>query len=290
LKLSTILAPSKIQKWKEAFLARAGSDPVKQRAARVSVNSFIRQARSLFSPKYTERLETISLPAPSPFTGIKLERRSMPKYQSSFDVLELIRSAVDELAESHAEEFKMFVLAVMAGLRKNEIDKLEWSRFNWAAGMINIGPTEFFQTKSDDSTRSVWIPPQMLEFFRRCRARATGRFVIESTVRPIVGKYYSHYRCQAIFNKLIAWLRAKGVDGEKPLHVLRKEFGSLIAQRFGLFAAKEALGHADISTTASHYIEPKERPMIHLDHLLPVPAPNVVFFQRQKPKKIRHSA
>ena len=179
LKLS-ILSPARIQKWREAFLVRAGNDPMKQRAARVSANSFIRQARSLFSPKYLAELGTIVMPDPLPFAGVKLEKRSMPRYQSSFDVLELIQSAVGELAESEPEQFKIFVLAVMAGLRKGEIDKLEWSRFNWTAGTVNIGPTAFFQTKSDDSTRSVWIPPQMLEAFRAYRARATGRFVIES--------------------------------------------------------------------------------------------------------------
>ena len=271
LKLS-ILSPSKIQKWKEAFLARAGSDPMKQRAARVSANSFIRQARSLFSPKYLEQLESVSLPDPLPFAGVKLEEASMPRYQSSFDVLELIRSAVDELATSEPEQFKVFVLAVMGGLRKNEIDKLEWRHVDWVAGRLNIGPTQFLQTKSDDSTRSVWIPPQMLDAFRGYRVRATGRFVIESAVRPIVGTHYSHYRCQAIFKKLIAWLRVKGVDGEKPLHALRKEFGSLIAQQFGIYAAKEAFGHADITTTAGHYLEAKVKPVVGLGHLLPASA------------------
>jgi integrase len=271
LRLS-IFTPGKIQKWKEAFLVRAGNDPVKQRAARVSANSFIRQARSLFSPKYLEGLETIVMPDPLPFAGVKLERRSMPRYQSSFDVLGLIRSAVNELAESRREEFKTFVLAVMAGLRKNEIDKLEWGSFNWAAGRINITSTQFFHPKSEDSKRAVWIPPQMLEVFRGYHAHAMGKFVIESRVRPIMGTHYSHYRCQATFKRLIAWLRAKGVDGEKPLHALRKEFGSLIAQRFGLYAAKEALGHADVATTAAHYLEVKEKPMIGLGHLL-LPAP-----------------
>jgi integrase len=270
LKLS-ILSPARIQKWREAFLVRAGNDPMKQRAARVSANSFIRQARSLFSPKYLAELGTIVMPDPLPFAGVKLERRSMPRYQSSFDVLELIRSAVRELAENEPEQFKIFVLAIMGGLRKNEIDKLEWSRFNWTAGTVNIGPTAFFQTKSDDSTRSVWIPPQMLEAFRGYRARATGRFVIESAVRPIVGANWGHYRCQAIFKRLIGWLRSKGVAGEKPLHALRKEFGSLIAQQFGIYAAQQALGHADITTTAAHYLEAKEKPMIGLGHLLPTP-------------------
>jgi integrase len=283
-----ILSPPKIQKWKEGFLSRAGTDPVKQRAARVSVNSFLREARSLFSSKYLEGLETICLPAPLPFTGIKLEKRSMPRYQSNFDVLELVRAASDELAPSEPEQFKAFVLAVMAGLRRNEIDKLEWNRFNWSAGTVNVTPTEFFRTKSDDSTRSVWIPPEMLEVFQGYHAKAQSRFVIESDVDPIVGKSWDHYRCQATFDKLIAWLRGRGVDGQKPLHTLRKEFGSLIAAKFGIYAAKEMLGHADITTTAAHYLEAKEKPMIGLGHLLP--AQNVIPFVKEQGKKLRRSA
>ena len=274
----SLLSPSKVQKWKEAFISRAGSDPVKQRSARVSANSFIKQARCLFSAKYLERLETVSLPAPLPFDGIKLEKRSMPRYQSHFDVMALVTAARNELAESESEQFKMFVLAVCAGLRRNEIDKLEWSRFNWAAGTINIVPTEFFRVKSEDSARSVWIPPEMVEIFRGYHAKALGRFVIESQVQPVIHRR-AHYRCETTFARLIAWLRRHGVDGLKPLHTLRKEFGSLIAQKFGIYAAKEMLGHSDISTTAAHYLEAKEKPVVTIGHLLPPPAPqNVVPF------------
>ena len=288
LKLS-LLTPSRLQKWREAFLVRdSGNDPVKQRAARVSANSFMKQARSLFSAKYLERLDTLLLPEPLPFAGVKFERRSMPKYQSNFDVMELVRTAARELAASEPKQFKVFVLAVMAGLRRGEIDKLEWARFNWAAGTINVSPTEFFRTKSEDSIRSVWIPPEMLEIFRGFHARALSRFVIESDVRPATDEHYNnHYRCETTFSKLIAWLRNHGVGSKKPLHALRKEFGSLIAARYGIYAAKEMLGHADITTTAAHYLEVKEKPMIGLGHLLPAPAQNAISFVKEKRKKLR---
>jgi len=45
--LDKITAP-KIQEWKQSFLAEAGSDPLALRKARVSVNSLMRRARSLF--------------------------------------------------------------------------------------------------------------------------------------------------------------------------------------------------------------------------------------------------
>ena len=267
LKLS-MLTPARIQRWKESFIASAGTDPVKTRSARVSVNSFLREARSLFSPRYTENLETIVLPDPVPFAGIKLEKRIMSRYQSTFDVATLVRAACDELATAEPEQFKIFVLAVMAGLRRNEIDKLEWSRFNWAQGTITIQPTVVFRTKSDESIRTVWIPPQMMALFRSYHAKTGSPYVIESGVTPITAKAYDHYRCTALFEKLIAWLRVHGVNGQKPLHTLRKEYGSQVAARFGIFAAKEMLGHADIATTAMHYLESKDRPMVGLGHLL----------------------
>ena len=103
-----------------------------------------------------------------------------------------------------------------------------------------------------------------MQIFKGYRERATSRFVLGSAVRPTTGEPYAHYRCALTFDKLIAWLRGKGVGGEKPLHALRKEFGSLIAQKFGIYAAKEVLGHADITTTASHYLESKEKPVLAL--------------------------
>ena len=209
-----ILTPAKVQKWRESFLVQAGNDPVKQRSARISVNMFLREARSLFSPRYIEGLDAIVLPNPLPFAGVKLENRVSVHYQSTFDVLALVRAAGEELAATRPEEFKALVLAVMAGLRRNEIDKLEWGHFNWAAGTINVAPTEFLHVKSETSARTVWLPPEMLEAFRGYWARASGRFVIESIVKPITNR--EHYRCAGVFDRLIAWLRAHGVTGQKP--------------------------------------------------------------------------
>ena len=132
-----------------------------------------------------------------------------------------MRTAGEELAATRPEEFKALVLGVMAGLRRNEIDKLEWGHFNWAAGTINVAPTEFLHIKSEMSARTVWPPPEMLEAFRGYWVRASGRFVIESVVKPSTNR--EHYRCAGVFERLIAWLRAHGVTGQKPLHAMRKE-------------------------------------------------------------------
>ena len=61
------VTPDKVQKWKVNFLKRAGSNPIKKRAASISVNSLLRQAKSLFAPAV---LKFIKLEIPcSPFAN-----------------------------------------------------------------------------------------------------------------------------------------------------------------------------------------------------------------------------
>jgi integrase len=264
----TELTPAKVQKWKLSFVTNAGDDPVSQRAARISANSFLRRAKSLFAPSVTKHLEQVVLPAPPPFDGVELYRRTSMRYHSSFDVVSLIEAAKKELARSAPEQFKVFLLAVMAGLRRREIDTLEWTAFRWDGGTIRIEPTKWFHPKSDDSIGDVEIDPELVEVFREYRARSRGTFVIESRVMPRLDAKWEHYRCTSIFENLIAWLQAKGVKTNTPLHTLRKEFGSRVAAEHGIYAASRLLRHADITTTAQHYLDKKKRVTSGLGRLL----------------------
>jgi hypothetical protein len=67
---------------------------------------------------------------------------------------------------------------------------------------------------------------------------------------------------------LLAWLRTKGIVSRKPLHTLRKEFGSLIHERYGILAASEQLRHGGIAVTARHYLENRQPSVLGLGHLL----------------------
>ena len=138
------------------------------------------------------------------------------RYRSGFDVFALIETAREELSQAEPEQFKIFLLAVMAGLRRREIDTLEWAAFRWDQGVIRIEATRWFHPKSEDSLGDVEVDPELLDVFRRYHARATGAFVIESPNPPRPGATYEHYRCQTLIEKLLAWLRAKGVATETP--------------------------------------------------------------------------
>jgi integrase len=273
VRLATI-TPEKVQAWKRSFLSKAGTDTLSQRQAKVSVNSFLRQARSLFSPKLIRHLN-IELPSPLPLAGVEFEPRQSLKYHSGFDAMALIGTARDALSEKEPELFKIFVLAVMVGLRRREIDLLEWPSFRWELGVIRIEPTRYFHPKSEDSIGDVQVDPEVMDLFRGYRARATGDFVIESTRVPKRGVTYEHYRCQEDFEKLTKWLRQQGVNANKPLHTLRKEYGSGICATHGIHAASRALRHADIGITNQFYTDSRARVTSGMGHLLAVNKQNV---------------
>jgi hypothetical protein len=277
VKLSS-LTPKAVQEWKRSFLGGAGSDPVSQRSARVSVNSYLRSARSLFSPNVIEHLE-LDLPNPLPFAGVQFEPKQNSKYRSDFDIQKLIASARDELAINDPECFKIFLLATFAGLRRAEIDLLEWTSFLWGQSAIRIEATRHFSAKSEDSYSDVPIDPEVLDLFRGFRARATSDFVIESPEAFRPGLLYNFYRCDTELDRLTAWLRKHGVRAQKPLHTLRKEFGSQLCQAHGIYAASRGLRHSDIKITSNFYTDSRARATVGLGHLLE--APNVLPFKQE---------
>jgi integrase len=269
IKLADV-TPFKVQTWKREFLARAGSDPVKMRTAKTSVNSLIGRAKSLFAADAVRHLQTIQLPDPLPFAGVAFEPRVSQRYRSAIDVEALIAAARDELQKSEPELFKVFVLATFCGLRRLEIDRLSWTAFRFDEGILRIQATKHFSPKTEDAIGDVVLEPELVALFRGYHAREKGEseFVIRSPNMPRSDALYENYRCERIFEMLIAWLRDKGVATQTPLHTLRKEFGSLVNQKHGIHAASLALRHANIAVTALHYVDSRPQATTGLGGLL----------------------
>jgi integrase len=145
-------------------------------------------------------------------------------------------------------------------LRKAEIDGLEWGHINFNRAAILVEPTEFRGLKSEESAAEVQIDPALAEELRQFMPKAgEPRFVIESTrpARPGIDRQY--YRAQPVFQRLYTWLRGQGIKNRCPLHTLRKEFGSLINEKYGLFAPMTALRHSSIAITSTFYVDNKRR-------------------------------
>jgi len=250
------LSSDKIRAWKRLYIARAGHDELARRRYTVSCNSYLRRARALFSKrKVLDKLRSVKIPAVLPFDGVELEPRTDTKfYGAGVEPFALLRAAVDELADDHVEELKAFLLAITLGLRRREIDLLEWPSFDFVAGTLRIMPTKWYQLKTNESASELPVENEILQLFANWRTRATSEFVLESNRVPKSVSYQT-YRCEETFQSLLEWLRSKGVQGNKPLHALRKLYGSALADQFGLHMASSGLRHADLRTTSAFYLD-----------------------------------
>src|SRR5260221_8128534 len=253
LKLST-LTREKILAWRKAFVHAAGDDPLAQRSARTSANSYIRALKALFGKDNLgqDRLELLGLQDwENPVARIKLYEKGDTRFKSTIDPVKLFK---DGLAELSQEELKALVLGLACGARRNEIDKLEWSAIDWGKSQLHIGVTNYLKPKSDKGVGDIDLDPEILALFRGWRAKANGEFILESDQKPRLNLTHAHYRCESTFIRLTEWLKSKGMTSRTPIHSLRKMFGSLLCDRYGIWAASTGLRHSDIKITSEHYV------------------------------------
>jgi integrase len=251
-----VLSPDIVTAWRNAYVAKAGTDPVKRKSAERSAASYMRCARSLFTADVLSVLK-VKLP-PNPFAGVKLKDPGAQRYHSDINPEWLLVCAERELRENRPQEYLALFLCLWAGLRRKEADLLQWDQVNLKQGQIHVRRTAYFEPKTEESQRVIDLSPEAVEVVRTFKKGSVSEFVLNGS-EPHVGSTYDYYRCDRTWRELHEWLRSKGVRQKKAIHSLRKESGSLIASNFGIEAARQHLGHRDIRTTSSHYVEKKKR-------------------------------
>ncbi len=248
------LTPMKVELWKSNYLALRSDNPLREVRAKHTLDAYIRASKAMFGPRIRKRLNSfgITLPGPIPFadTSFVTRGRSSYRYRSRIDPIQLTNLALEELP---VEQLKVFLLALHLGLRRNEIDKLTWTQFDFEHRVLHIEVTIYAQLKSEGSEADVGLEPELAEYFQGLSKSAAGIFVIEANGLPRKTSGWDHYRADKLYTDLCRWLRAKGVEAQKPIHTLLKEFGKLIAEKMGLFAASLGLRHSSISVTEIFY-------------------------------------
>ena len=230
-----------------------------------SCNSTIRQARSLFAGKILKFLPELRLPDPIPFHAVEFFPRQSAKYFSRIDAKTLLQEAHRELTKRDSPAFLAMLLALSAGLRKGEIDSLQWHQVDFSRQLIRVESTDAASLKTADSRDEVAIDANTISLLRSFHAKKTGPFVIDGEgAEGGPKKWGQNYRAGAVFDRLTAWLRKHGVTARKPLHELRKELGALVTAEHGIYAASRVLRHSNVATTAAHYSDLKTRPVVNV--------------------------
>jgi hypothetical protein len=91
-----------------------------------------------------------------------------------------------------------------------------------------------------------------------------GLFLLADNERPNGKKEIGHKRGYCVHKRLSARLKTTGITHDRPMHFLRKVFGSVVATRHGLFTACNYLGHSSVIVTEKHYAALLEKPVVDL--------------------------
>ncbi len=251
------LTPETINTWRNAYVAKAGTNPVERKSAERSAASYMRCVRALFTAEVVGVLK-VKLPI-YPFAGVKLKDPGAQRYHSEINPELLLACAERELRDKNKpQQYLALMLCLWAGLRRREADLLLWDQVDLKQGQINVRRTEYFEPKTEESQRTIDLANEAVTVLKSLKQGSTGEFVMEGG-DPQPAATYDYYRCDGTWRDLNAWLRLKGVRQQKAIHSLRKESGSLIASSHGIEAARQHLGHRDIRTTSSHYVDKKRR-------------------------------
>lgn len=254
------VTPLEVLEWKNARLKSCGDDALAKRSATVTVNTLIRNSKSLFGKKVMPFLsEAIALPPVLPFDGIALEKAPSMRYQSVIDAFAILAKAKRDLHGKDDEAFVVMILALVCGLRRKEIDNALWRSMDFPNSRLRIEPTEYYGLKSEDSAGVIDLDADTLRILREHRTKhPTAEFIINSPFLPSNKLKSRRYRCDAIFKRVLKWLRDNGVAGRKPIHTMRKEIGSIIASEHGIYETSRYLRHSDIRITAAVYTDKKK--------------------------------
>ena len=237
-----VLTTEGIQRWSREYLAeRDGS-----KQARSSRDAMLRAAKSLLSPKPLKKLG-VTLPCSDLFDEVHIGTQKFNKHNEMGEGWwkDLEARAIKELGK---EELKVFTLAIQAGLRRGEIDRLKWNDLQRKDGRSYVLVRD---GKSEGSEQSVQVNTKVLDLLESLETCPV--YVIKGTSKI-------PYRAHRVFLSLIGWLKTNGVPQRTALHFLRKEAISRVNDKFGPHVASYWAGHEDMRTTVRSYLRksPKE--------------------------------
>ncbi len=265
-----ILTASAVAEWRAKRIAAAGADPIARKSAEVSADSAIRMARSLFSPDLLTLglAKAVRLPDPLPFAGLRWGETTK-RFECRVNPALLFVNARRDLESEHPQSFRALALCLLAGLRRVEADLLTWDQVDLAAGTITVRRTPYMEPKSREACRVINLDTTAVAILREAKSDAPDPvFVLKGAPFKPRTSATPVYRADAApfrtWERLIAWLATKGIDGPKPIHDLRKLAGSMVHLAYGIEQARDFLGHQSVLTTSASYLSQTPKVMVSI--------------------------
>jgi integrase len=242
--------------FERARLEAAGDAEQARQSALTSVNSYARQARSVFKPtwrRYYAREAKLVLPDVTEFLTEPLTRPARrDRLAPAADLIERTVTGAEKLRGEDPAAYTAWLLG-LCSLRRGEIRRAEWSWLQRGnAGWQLVIPAE-----SKSKTRRIPgdLPPGVVEelwWFKDFRFAGRDiddeRFILPSITHGRGGLAAEH-RAETILRRVDRFMRSCGWTTQHTVHELRAFYLRRYRDRYGLDAAQAAAGHSDQRTT-----------------------------------------
>ena len=237
-------------------LEAAGDAEEARQSALVSVNSYARQARSVFKEKwrrYYIREARLKLPDLMDFLKEPLTRPARrDRLAPAADLLDRTIAGAQALRSEDPAAYTAWLLG-LCSLRRGEIRLAEWDWLQRSGDAWRlVVPAE---SKSKTSRTPGDLPPGVVEdlwWFRTFtweeRAEDDLRFILPSLTHGR-GGIGAERRAETILRRVDRFMRGCGWTTQHTLHELRAIYLQRFRDAHGLDAAQAAAGHADQRTT-----------------------------------------
>ena len=140
-----VVTPDLIRRWQREFISGTDDDlhlACKKRSSDGTIAAFSRAWTAALAPHYLDA--GLTMP-PNPAKSVRLFRLKTPRYRSDVDAGALVRDAKDQLS---GDGYRTLVLALQFGLRRAEMDRLQWQHVDLVTGQLSVEGTEAGATKT----------------------------------------------------------------------------------------------------------------------------------------------
>ncbi len=188
----------------------------------------------------------------NPFSDMEIKRPKLEAYTPLTNGQRTrIWKAIDE--ELPAVDAMIVLLALATGLRRSEIEaaRVKWFSPQDTLAVLSVQEEEGFVPKSGEK-RTIPLAIGRYKKLMQLREKAIEQLSSKEETReslrsseflvPVIQRKGSGGRLWGRFASVTLWLRSQGVNDQKPIHALRKEFGSLVATKHGIFPASRLPG------------------------------------------------
>ena len=220
-----------------------------------SIASQIVHARAVFKKSRMDTYKGLKLPDLTMFKGCSYEfapnmKTGSVKFteQESLD----LANGAEELYREKSPVWVVYVLMNYFGLRNNMVKGLKWSDFttSWPNFVMKEGITRFTVRGNYDEAKAVThtLPAgfwdQLLSYHTE-----GAEFVV-----PAKHDSHRHDICYRDINAFYTRFVDRSASGDrKKAYNFRKQYGTVTADKEGIYAAQRGLGHRSVTTTEKFY-------------------------------------